>query len=59
MQSPPFPRYLLPPRPKYSPQHHVPKHPQLYKTIGKIVVLYILIFIVSDSELEDRRYCTA
>ena len=23
------PRYLVPPRPKYSPQHHVPKHPQL------------------------------
>ena len=23
MQSPPFPRYLVPPRSKYSPQHHV------------------------------------
>ena len=27
--SPPFPRYLFPPRSKYSPQHHVLKHPQL------------------------------
>ena len=29
MQSPPIPRYLVPPRYKYSPQHHVLKHPQL------------------------------
>jgi len=29
MQSPPFPRYLVPPRSKYSPQHRVLKHPQL------------------------------
>ena len=29
MQSPPFPRYLVPPRSKYSPQHYVLKHPQL------------------------------
>ena len=29
MQSPPFPRYLVPPRSKYSPQHLVLKHPQL------------------------------
>ena len=29
MQSPPFPRYLVPPRSNYSPQHHVLKHPQL------------------------------
>ena len=29
MQSPPFPHYLLPPRSKYSPQHHVLRHPQL------------------------------
>ena len=29
MQSPPFPRYLAPPRSKYSPQHHALKHPQL------------------------------
>ena len=29
MQSPPFPRYLIPPRSKYSPHHHILKHPQL------------------------------
>ena len=29
MQSPPFHRYLVPPRSKYSPQHLVLKHPQL------------------------------
>jgi len=29
MQSSPFPRYLVPPRSKYSPQHQVLKHPQL------------------------------
>ena len=29
MQSPPFPRYLFPPRSKYSPQHHILKRPQL------------------------------
>ena len=29
MQSPPFLLYLFPPRSKYSPQHHVLKHPQL------------------------------
>ena len=28
MQSPPVPRYLVPPRSKYSPQHLVLKHPQ-------------------------------
>ena len=66
MQSPPFPRYLVPPRSKYSPQHHVLKHPQLpfprnvsdqvshpYKTTGKIIVLYILIFKFFDNNLED------
>ena len=29
MQSPPYFRYLVHPRSKYSPQHHVLKHPQL------------------------------
>jgi len=69
MQYPPFPRYLIPPRSKYSPQHHILKHPQLrflsrqrsslvsaqvshpYKTTGKIIVLYILIFKFLDSYL--------
>jgi hypothetical protein len=31
-------------------------HP--YKTIGKITVLYILIFVFLDSKLEDTRSCT-
>ena len=64
MQSPPFPRYLVPPRSKCSPQHHVLKCPQLpflpqcqcqvshpYKTTGKTIVLYILILLLTNRKI--------
>jgi hypothetical protein len=31
-------------------------HP--YKTTGKIIVLYILLFISLKSKPEDKRFCT-
>ena len=66
----PLPCYLVPLRPKYSPQHTILKHPQLMfltsmwatmfhtKTTQKIIVLYILFFIFLDRKMEDERFCT-
>jgi hypothetical protein len=72
MQSPPFPRYLVPSRSIYSPQHHVLKHPQLpflpqcrrpsftpIQNNRQNYSLYILIFTFLDSNLEDKRFCTS
>ena len=38
MQSPLFPRYFVPPRSKYSPQHHILKHPQLVSVANSAMV---------------------
>jgi hypothetical protein len=60
---------LFPLRSKYSPQHPVLKHPQFmfplyvrdhlshpYRSTGKIIVLYILIFTFFYSRQEDGSF---
>jgi hypothetical protein len=71
MQSSPLPCYLVPRRSNCLPSTIFPdnfspcyslvvrnqvSHP--CKTVGRITVLYTLIFIFLDSKLEDRRFCT-
>ena len=71
MQSPPFPRYIVPHRSKYSSQQHILKHPQLLsslsvsdnvshlcKSTGKLIDLYIQIFKFLDSNPQDKIFYT-
>jgi len=66
-----LPSYLVTPRPKYSHQHSILKHPQPtfvpqcqrpsfipIQNNRQNIVLYILIFKYLDSELENEIFCT-
>jgi hypothetical protein len=71
MKFSPLLSYLIPLKPKYSPQHPILNtfslraslnvsdqfsHP--YKTTDKIIGLYILFFQFLGRKQEDKRFCT-
>ena len=71
MQFSPLPCYLVPLRPKYSPQNRILQHPSLrsslsmsdqvahpYKTTSKRTVLYLLMLTILDIKMEGKRLCT-
>jgi hypothetical protein len=70
MQFSPLSCKFIPLRAKYSPQHPVLKHtqsmflnvreqiPHPYRTPGKIILVFILIFLFLDSRREDKMFCT-
>ena len=70
MQSPSVPCHLVPPRPKYLPEHPIlePSKPMFLHQCdrpsstpikkGTIIVLQSLILAFLDSRLEDRKFWT-